>query len=420
MALRKLRSLLNLIVSNKDCLSVAEWLDERRVLRYARFLCGAYALAAILWIGLSPGLVDPRNRPIGTDFMSFWAAGKLARESNPADAYDYSRHFAVERQALRWHNDYDLMYFPWHYPPTFLLVASLLAIFPYGASLALWTAISITAYLMAVRSVLPYRRWLLVALAFPAAFVNLGHGQNGFVSVALLGGGLLLLECNAVVAGILFGLMSYKPQLGILLPLVLMVSGHWRAFLSAAATTIGLACVSFFSFGVATWRAFIASISLTRGLMLEQGAAGWEKLQSVFSAVRTLGGGIEVAYVVQAIVTFVVAIVAVWMWRKPVSVQSKGAVLTTASLLATPYVLDYDLILLVLPVAWLMASAMETGFLEWERIGLFVACFLPFISRPLGNFHIIITPVVLGFLLLLIVRRILFSVSSPARKSVRT
>ena len=163
MVLRTLRSPLNLIVSNKDLLSAAEWLDEKRVLRYARFLCGVYALGAILWIALSPGLVDPRNRPIGTDFISFWAAGKLARESNPADAYDYSRHFAVERQALPWRNDYDLMYFPWHYPPTFLLVASLLAIFPYGASLAVWTAISIAAYMTTIQ-----RKFLLQRHCLPA------------------------------------------------------------------------------------------------------------------------------------------------------------------------------------------------------------------------------------------------------------
>ena len=77
--------------------------------------------------------------------------------------------------------------------------------------------------------------WLLLALAFPAVFVNIGHGHNGFLTAALIGAGLLMLDRRPILAGILFGLMAYKPQFGVLIPLVLAATGRWRAFLAARA-----------------------------------------------------------------------------------------------------------------------------------------------------------------------------------------
>ena len=193
----------------------AEWLDEARVTGYAWIFVCLYRGNHRLWIALSPRLIDPNGKPIGTDFMNVWAAGKLALAGDPGAAYDYARHHEVQRQALPYPDDQEPTYFGWHYPPFFILAAALLALVPYGAALAAWTALTLPTYLAAIRAIVPHRRSLFFALAFPAVFVNLAHGQSGFSEAGLLGLGLLQLETRPVLAGVLFGLLDYKPQIGI-------------------------------------------------------------------------------------------------------------------------------------------------------------------------------------------------------------
>jgi len=118
-----------------------------------------------------------------------------------------------------------------------------------------------------------------------------------------------------------------------------------------------------------------------------------------------LGAGIEVAYAVQAAVSLCVAAAVLWIWRRPVSMPLKNAALVTGTLLVTPYVMDYDLTLLALPIAWLAVEALRTQFLNWERIALFAACLLPIVSRGIGSLGLPIGPIVLLVLLTLILRR---------------
>ena len=127
--------------------------------------------------------------------------------------------------------------FAWHYPPVFHLAVLPLALLPYLWSYALWAAGTLALYLAVLRRLVPgpYTVWLL--LAFPAAFLNVMHGQNGFITVALLAGAVMTLERRPWLAGLFIGLLCYKPQLGLLLPLVLLAGRHWIAFLSAALTT---------------------------------------------------------------------------------------------------------------------------------------------------------------------------------------
>ena len=191
-----------------------------------------------------------------------------------------------------------------------------------------------------------------------------------------------------------------------LLPLALLAGGHWRAIFAAALTVMATAALSYFLFGAQTWHAFFGSLALTRHYVLEQGGTGWAKIVSVFSAVRMLGGGIDLAYEVQAAFALLAGAVVVWIWRRPAAVEIKGAVLVTAALLATPYVLDYDLLLLALPVAGLAAIGLRDGFLPWEKIILLAAWLLPLFARMIGQgLHVPVAPVVLVLLLWLAVRR---------------
>ena len=198
-------------------------------------------LASVIWIALADGLVDRNDKPIGTDFSNVWAAGKLVLDGRPEAPYDPVLQHAAEREAF---GGRPVPFFGWHYPPLFLIVAAALALLPYGWALLAWTAFDLSAYLVTMRAILPRPETVLLALAFPATFVNLGHGQNGFLTASLLGGALLLLDRRPLVAGVLIGLLAYKPQFGVMIPLVLLATARWQVIAAATATVLAACAVT--------------------------------------------------------------------------------------------------------------------------------------------------------------------------------
>lgn len=359
-----------------------DWLTEERLRVYPRLLLAATALAVVVWVVMADGLIDPNGKPLGTDFSNVYSAGRMVLEGQAPAAYDPEQHYAAQRQVF---GGRDVPFYGWHYPPMFLGVAALLALLPYGAALLAWMALTLPAYLASIRAILPGAQTLVPALAFPAVFVNLGHGQNGFLTAALLGGALVLLKRRPVLAGLLIGLLSYKPQFGLLIPLVLIVGGHWRAFASAAATVLAISAAAFALFGVDVWMAFVESMSFTRSVVLEAGNTGWHKIQSVFSAVRMWGGSVETAYAVQTGLALALAAALVWLWRSPAAFALKAAALATACLLATPYVLDYDMVVLAVAIAFMAAHGRTHGFLAWEKTGLVAVWAAPLVARSLTD-----------------------------------
>ena len=226
--------------------------------------------------------------------------------------------------------------------------------------------------------------WLLLALAFPAVFVNLGHGHNGFLTAALFGLALVNLDRRPVVAGALFGLLAYKPQFGLMIPLVLAATGRWRTMLAAAATVAALALAVTLAFGIETWREFLHSAGFTR-LVLEEGGPGWHMIQSVFSAVRMWGGPVLLAYALQGIVTLGIAAALVLLWRSQAAFALKAAALCIATLLATPYSLDYDMMLLAPAIAFLAVDGIERGFSPYHKTALAALWLVPLVARSVAQ-----------------------------------
>jgi arabinofuranan 3-O-arabinosyltransferase len=204
------------------------------------------AYFADLWMYQADGLGVP------TDFVNVWAAGRLVLEGHPALAYDWNIQKQVELALLK--QDF-VGYFAWHYPPPFLLVAVLLAQFPYAGAFIGWMVFSIIPYLAIMRAIVGRNFGLVLAIAFPAVFSNMMVGQNGFLTASLIGATLYLMPMRPVLAGICLGLLSYKPQYGLLFPVVLIAAAQWRVFFSAAATAITLAFVSWLAFGSESWQA---------------------------------------------------------------------------------------------------------------------------------------------------------------------
>jgi hypothetical protein len=337
------------------------------------------------------GTLDRLDRPLGTDFSSFWTAGRMALEGRAALAYDWASHWAVQKQT----HGID-MFFPWSYPPVFLLVAAVVAALPYIPALLVWQGASLFAALAAFRAILPQPQALLFAFGFPGVLVCLGHGQTGFLTAALLAGGALALPRSEVLAGVSFGLLAYKPQFGLLIPFVLVAGGHWRAIAAATATVLAGFAVTLALWGWPVWQAFLESLPLTQKVVFETGNTGFEKFQSIFAWVSLCGGPLRLAYGLQAIVTLSALAGCVWIWRSPAAHRLKSAALLTGVLLSSPYVLDYDLVAFGLALALFTAHGMERGFHPWEKTFLALAWFMPVATREIAR----LTYVPVGFLTL--------------------
>ena len=382
------------------------WLTGERARAYALMMLGLAAAAIVIWVGLVDGLIDRNGKPLGTDFSNVWSAGRLVLDGAPEAAYDPASHYAAQRDAF---GGRDVPFYGWHYPPMFLGVAALLAMFPYALALALWMSATLAGYLAAKRAIVPAfgcAAVMLVALAYPAVFVNIGHGQNGFLTAALLGGALVLLDRKPVWAGVLIGLLAYKPQFGVLIPLVLAATGRWRCFAAAAVTVLTAAGLSYLAFGTETWLAFGESTGITRDFVLEAGGTGWQKIQSAFAMARSWGAEPGLAYAVQGLCAIFAAGALVWLWRSQAAFALKAAALAAATLLATPYVLDYDMMVLAVALAFFTAHGLERGFLPYEKTILAGVWFAPLIARSVAGATLIpLGLIAIGVLFTLILRR---------------
>src|SRR3954469_15010992 len=298
--------------------------------RPVELICFGLCVMNVVYLGASfvygSWLIDPQGHAIATDFVNVWAGGRQVLDGNPAAAYDVAVHKATEVAAVGHPFRGE---FPWNYPPTFLFVATLLALIPYVQAYAAWVFLTFPIYAATVRGVVGDRVGILLACAFPGILSNAMVGQNGFVTAALFGGALLSMERRPLLAGCLVGLLSFKPHLGILFPIALIAGGNWRVLLVAAGTTTLLALASCSVFGIETWQAFLHSLPVASEATLAQGRADWAKLQSVFALTRLLGGSAALAWGLQLTLSGIVAFALCELWRSRIRVELKAAALAT-------------------------------------------------------------------------------------------
>jgi arabinofuranan 3-O-arabinosyltransferase len=348
-------------------------------------LCVAQSVYLVASFIQGSWIVDSNGQQIATDFVNVWTSGRQTLDGSAAAAYDVAIHKEAEAAAIG--HPFAGQY-PWIYPPTFLFVAALLALLPLTAAYAAWMAVTFPAYVITVRAIVGERAGFLLACAYPGILSNLVVGQNGFLSAALVGGSLALMERRPILAGCLIGLLSFKPHLGILFPLVLIAGRQWRALVAAAATTALLAVASGCVLGIEAWQAFLQSLPLASEATLTQGRADWAKLQSVLALTRLLGGSAELAWSLQLALSAAVAILLWVMWRSRISFELKAAALATGSLLVTPYLFLYDLVVLAIPMAFVIRAARSSGHLRGEMAVIGLASFLvlifPLVPAPVG------------------------------------
>jgi hypothetical protein len=389
----------------------------RQLTRPFELTCFALCVAHVVYFPVAYlqgiWLFDPSGQAIATDFVNVWAAGRQALEGQVVAVYDVALHKAAEVAALG--HGFDGQY-PWVYPPAFLLVAMLLALLPYAAAYVAWVALTFPLYVLTIRAIVGRRDGILIACAYPGLLANAVVGQNGFATAALLGGALVLMERSPVAAGCLVGLLSFKPHLGVLLPIALLAGGHWRVFFSASVVVALLTAAAWAAFGLETSMAFFHSVQVASRSTLELGNAEWGKLQSIYGLVRAAGGPSGLAWTMQSVLAGVVAVSIFALWRSKAPFELKAAALATGTLLVTPYIFLYDLVVLAVAMAFLLRASAKAGPVPGEMPGLAVACLLilifPVFKAPVGFGATLVVA-------LLIARRLSLAPSQAADPALR-
>ena len=360
-----------------DFLRDADWLDGRRVRGYAVIVgIASLGLLIVSWIGAMG--------PQGSDFLAFWGAGRAVLEGVPHAAYDLAWQERVQTSA-----GFDGWY-AFVNPPPFLFLAAPFAALPYPAAWIAWVVLTYAAW--AWVSVRAFPRLWPLALVFPGALIAAGHGQNGFVTGALLVGGVALLDRRPLVAGALLGALIVKPHLALLVPFWLAAGGRWRAFVAAAASAVGLLVLSWLAFGTTTMVGYVNSWEASAAIMRSADADFLLRMTTPYSQLRLYGGETLATAVAVLLALAMIALVVRGSRRFGQDGMATGALMLAATALASPYLFNYDLPFLILPILWLASKGQRAGphggFHPWEKallVGLWLA---PYATRaaalPLG------------------------------------
>jgi alpha-1,2-mannosyltransferase len=300
--------------------------------------------------------VDGANFVFGRDFLNTWMGGRSAFFGGPAPWFDLH----VYNQALRDMLGTQYQEHYWSYPPHLMLFIWPLGLLPYLPAYIAWCLVGVALYLLACSSAIPRNGLLFLAVA-PGVAVCVFFGQNGFYTAALLIGGLMCLERRPVLAGVLFGILTIKPQLGLLLPVMLLLERRWVTIASALATTAALVTATAMLYGWSIWIEFWQKIVpqqewLTvhgQGLLLAV-------VSSVFYGGRLVHLPIAVDWALQDIVAALAFAAVVWTYWKRRDPALSLALFVTATFLVTPYILNYDMVVFGFVVALLRERADNT------------------------------------------------------------
>ncbi len=382
----------------------AGWLDAPRARAYLRLLAGAMLLlagAVLIYVGRST-LSDPQGKPTISDFCAFWAAARLALAGHPAAAYAEPAIRAAELLAAQ---PSGTQYLPYVYPPVFTLYILPFGLLGYLPAFALFALGGAAACACCLRAILPRPFPTLAILAFPGLVMNAAIGQNGFISTIAFSGAMLLLDGAPLLGGACLGTLVFKPQLSFAIPVALVFARRWGALAAFSGTAFGLVLLSWAAFGTAAWAGFAGSAPLLRAVLLSPQIL--PKLLSLFAAMRVLHLGVTAAAAVQ-IGGSVLALgcLAAICARRP-GAGPEMAALVAAAFLCTPYLMDYDLLCLGVPLAWLAGRGSQAGWLPWEKIGLTAVYVLPFVARMLTmTGGVPVAPFAIAGLLALVAQRV--------------
>lgn len=360
---------------------------------FERYVIGVSFVGLLLGLIVIHQLAFPTNglpsdimRPIGADFLTLWAGPQV-----PLSALLDVNVFMDHLERMMGFSVYEHI---WAYPLTALFLGWPLAQLPYYVAVAVWYALGVCLYLCVLaRAMRPEAdRWLLIAMAVsPFVLLNLVVGQNGLFTAAASLGALMLLGSRPVLAGILIGLLSFKPQLGILWPLVLLCTGSWRAFFAASVVTVALVALSLGVHGLAAWQSYFAVMGpvhwqVVTAPPLEQGQYTYHLMMpGVLTSLRLIGVGVNTALAAQLIVSLSAAVATCIVFRRSESLPVRALAMAAGGMLISPYGFNYDMAFLGLALVLCWRVDVPTTLRERYLHGsLFLSPWLIFKFNAIG------------------------------------
>jgi len=310
------------------------------------------------------------------DFFEFWSMSKAIWSGLVDRIYDVKAFVAYQLELQDGKSNFIL---PNFYPPSFLFFVLPLSLGPFVVMAHLWIFGTLALFATLGQGGRWSRRRALVLLAAPSTMVTMAAGQTGFLTAALLGGGLGLLRTHPIAAGICLGLVTIKPHLALLAGVALLAARAWRAIGAAALTFAILAGASAAAFGPGLWLDWVRVLPQAWEMNLAAFGHLGGFMPTVTGALLKLGAPLALAKTVQTVATLA-CLGLVWIvYRRPVH-SLQPALAMSVVLLATPYAQVYDMAQLTLAVVLLAEYALSSGrtLAPGERLGLFAAWVCPF------------------------------------------
>ena len=327
---------------------------------------------------------DGSTLVVGRDFLNFWMYGRAASLANPAQWFDVTTYQGALAALLG--ADYPGQ--NWSYPPSIMLVAAPFGSLSYLHALAVWTALGLAGFIVVARRQFDDLHLLAAIVFSPAAVFCLIAGQSSLITAMMLIGIFAGLDRRPTLAGVLIGLLTFKPQLGLLFPVVLLASERWRVFLTAALTAISLFAISAALFGTQVWIDFVLKGLPTQNLVLtDPEGIAVPYYPTVFMNLRGVGASYAVAMAAQVCVAVGAVGAVVWAfgYRRDADPSWLMALFFACSIASVPYLLSYD------TLAFCFATLLLLGAGQLEARGRVLArCvyWLPLLQIGLGNLHV--------------------------------
>jgi len=400
----------------------------RRALELIAVIIAGSMLAMMLMrVSTAQNMALDTGQPVFGDFIAFWSAGRAALDGHADQVHDRALIFSYHKLAAP-----DVRFVaPWNSPPTFLLPMAAFALLPYPTAAILFLVLTGALYLYAARKLLPDARALIFAMTLPAAFFQIGTVQTGLLIAGVSALALYWLDRKPLRAGALIGVLAIKPHLALLWPLLLALSGRWRAFAAAAVSTLAFALLAGAVFGFDSYVRFLDNLSASQDLIAGQRITT-PAYASLYANLLDMGAAPALATALHALSAGAAVLIAAWLFtdsrnivipglakrepgiqgpplrqlrldsglglrppRNDEKTALQGATLCAATLLVSPYLFFYDFTLLAVGAALLGAPRdrfeLVAAIFAWSAaLSLTLGYFAPIPLCPLSAWLVLI------------------------------
>jgi len=294
---------------------------------------------------------------LGRDFVNLWIGGKHVWRGALDGLYDVTKYLAFMREYFPHQGEHN-----YSYPPPTLFIGAILSVLPYPLALAVWTVGTASLFLLAARRyVVGFP--LVLAVLTPGAIANIWDGQYGFLVGALWLFLFANLDGKENDAGSAAAVLTIKPHLGLLIPLILLARRRFSAIKIAIIDTVGMVVISACVLRPELWAEYFQKVPGTQLDIMNStnNVFYFHMMPTTMIAFHRYPYGIALTF---QIITAAVALWLVWRARHT-RAKSLAFIAATATFLILPYGFNYDMPVLCLGLVVLLSERWQT-LAGWE------------------------------------------------------